>query len=400
MRTRFLVYAFSALAISIGAFAQPGHPGGGPGAGTTNPGGFGGSRTSQPGTFPGTDSNSSPDLTQNSVFLSGKVSMEDGTPPPDFVVLQLFCGTLPRSLGYTDAKGHFSVNLADRTNSASVIDVEDENPIGRGPGGGSNDLNMTGFGRRFGTQGLNGCELRANLAGFRSDSVSLFDRKAIDNPDLGTIFFHRRGNVEGLTISATTALAPGSARKAYDKGRESERKGKWEDAQRQFQKAVGEYPKFATAWYELGRTQEQLKDIEGARKSYAQALAADPKLVTPYEKLAAIAANEKNWQAVVDNTAHLLRLNPIDFPRAWYSNAYANFQLQNMEAAEKSARGGIAADSQHHLPKINYLLAMILEQKQDYAGAAENLHAYLALAPKASDADKVKQQLAEVEAKK
>jgi tetratricopeptide (TPR) repeat protein len=244
---------------------------------------------------------------------------------------------------------------------------------------------------------LSGCELRANLAGFRSDSINLFDRKSNDNPEVGTIFLHRQANVEGLTVSVTAALAPGSARKAFDKGREAEKKGKWEDAQRQFQKAVGEYPKFAAAWYELGRTQEHLNDIEGARKSYAQSLAADAKFVSPYEQLAGLAASEKNWPEMAKNSSRLLQLNRVDFPRAWYSNAFANFQLQNIEAAEKSAREGIAADSGHHFPQMNYLLAIILEQKQDYAGAAASLRSYITLAPKAADVDKVKQQLAELE---
>jgi tetratricopeptide (TPR) repeat protein len=192
-------------------------------------------------------------------------------------------------------------------------------------------------------------------------------------------------------------MAPPNARKAFQKGREEEKKGKSAEAQRQFQKAVDEYPKFAAAWYELGRTQEALNDNDAARKSYEQALAADSKFVSPYDRLAGLAATQRNWQEVVDDTSHLLRLNPVDFPRAWYSNAFANFQLQNIEAAEKSAESGITADSAHQIPQLKYLLGVILAQKQDYAGAVENMRAYIALAPKAPDIDKVKQQLADIE---
>jgi hypothetical protein len=62
------------------------------------------------------------------------------------------------------------------------------------------------------------CELRASLPGFRSDVVSLANRRFMDNPEVGTIVLHRLGNVEGLTISATTMAAPKDAKKAYDKG--------------------------------------------------------------------------------------------------------------------------------------------------------------------------------------
>ena len=319
--------------------------------------------------------------------------MEDGTPPPDFVVIQLLCTASPRSLGYTDGKGRFSVNVRDRNNDAALDDVSEQGNFG-GRGG---DLGLISTGMTRGPSTLSGCELRANLAGFRSDTVNLFDRKASDSPDVGTIFLHRRANVEGLTVSATTAMAPAGARKAFQKGREEEKKGKWADAEHQFQKAVDEYPKFAAAWYELGRSQEALSDSDAARKSYAQSLVADSKFVSPYERLAELAAIQRNWQEVVDDTSRLLRLNPVDFPRAWYSNAFANFQLHNIGAAEKSARDGITADSSHRIPQLSYLLGVILAQKRDYAGAAENIRAYIALAPKAPDIEKVKQQLADIE---
>jgi regulator of sirC expression with transglutaminase-like and TPR domain len=160
---------------------------------------------------------------------------------------------------------------------------------------------------------------------------------------------------------------------------------------------VDAYPKYAAAWYELGRTQQHGNDLEGARKSYAQALAADPKFVSPYEQLAQMAVNDKKWQEAADDTSRLLKLNPVDFPQAWFYNSLANYQLQKLDAAEKSVREGLQVDSAHHFPKMNHLLAVILAQKQDYQGAAENMRAYLKLVPNASDADTVKKQLAEVE---
>ena len=389
MKTMLLVVLLAGCIIGMPAFAQPGSTGGG----TGNPSMLGGNRMpTQAGSFPGTDSNSL-DLSQTGLYFAGKVSMEDGTPPPDQVAIQMICSGAPRSLGYTDAKGRFSVNVRDRSSDSAVVDAPETGSYG----GGASDLGMGVTGRMRGPWTLNGCELRAELAGFRSDSVNLFDRKAMGNPDVGTIFLHRRAGVEGLTISATTAMAPASARKAFQKGRQEEGKGKWGEAQRQFQKAVDEYPKFAAAWYELGRSQELSNDIDRARKSYALSLSADPRFVSPYDRLAELAAKERKWQEVVDNTTGLLRLNAVDFPRAWYLNAFANFQLQNMEAAENSAREGIKADSIHRVPQLNYVLGVVLAQKQDYTGAAESLRAYVTLAPKAPDIDRVKQQLAEIE---
>ena len=44
-----------------------------------------------------------------------------------------------------------------------------------------------------------------------------------------------------------------------------------------------------------------------------------------------------------------------------------------------------------------HLLGVILAQRQDYAGAAEKFREYLKLAPMASDAPKVREQLDQIE---
>src|SRR4029077_5287350 len=125
---------------------------------------------------------------------------------------------------------------------------------------------------------------------------------------------------QGMTISATSALAPKDAKKAFEKAQNDARKAKWEDSQKELDKATTICPKYAAAWYELGRVQEQLKDDESAKKSYAQGLAADSKYVNPYNQLAAIAVREKKWQDVKDTTDRLLSLDPMNFPEGWFYN--------------------------------------------------------------------------------
>ncbi len=55
------------------------------------------------------------------------------------------------------------------------------------------------------------CELRAVMAGFRSDAVNLFNKQLADNPDVGAIVLHRIAGVEGTSVSATSAMAPKDA---------------------------------------------------------------------------------------------------------------------------------------------------------------------------------------------
>lgn len=335
------------------------------------------------------------------IFLSGKVMMEDGTPPPDSVVIERVCNGIPRPEAYTDSKGRFSFQLGENRGmlaDASVGPSADD-PFSRGGamGAGSRSSGPLGQSRRITERDLMGCELRAVLPGFRSEPVNLAGRRMFDNPDVGTIVLRRLGNVEGTTISFTSLQAPKDAKKAFEKGREALRKKKFEDARKQLEKAVAVYPKYASAWYELGFLKQQQKDVEGARQAYAQALAADPKFVSPYLQMAVLAAGESKWQEVADISDRVVRLNPIEFPQAYFFNSVANYNLGKLDTAEKSAREALKLDSQHRFPRIPHLLGMILAQRQDYGGAAEQMRSYLKFAPNAQDAEQVKKQLAEME---
>jgi tetratricopeptide (TPR) repeat protein len=395
MRVKSFLRGAFVLALSIVLFGQtpkPPAPGSG-GAPTPSvpprPG-------STPTNFPGnTDSMPNPNLTPRPILLVGRVMMDDGMPPPDSVTVQLVCRSSPRAIAYTDSKGGFSADLSNRTNSAVMMDASESwagsmsNPSSSGARSGSSG----GFSERD----LMGCMLQASLPGFRSDSVNLASHKALDNPDVGIIVLHRLGNVEGLTISATSRMAPKDAQKAFEKGRNEARKQKWESGQREFEKAVAVYPKYAAAWFELGLVQEEQKNQEGARKSYAQSLAADSKFVNPLLSLAAMSMREQNWQEAADYTGRLLQLNPVDFPQAWYFNSVANYYLKKMDVAEKSAREGISRDTVHKYAKMNQVLGILLAQKQDFTGAVEQLRAYLHYVPEAPDAEQVKKQIADVE---
>ncbi|MCS6951666.1 MAG: tetratricopeptide repeat protein [Bryobacteraceae bacterium] len=336
------------------------------------------------------------------VFLSGKVLLEDGTPPPEPVVIERVCNGVVRPEGYTDSKGRFSIELGRNAlmmADASVGSAADPGFGGTG-GFGTQRGSMTNLGGPMGglsERDLIGCELRASLPGYQSQVVMLSGRRLFDNPDVGTIVLRRLGNVEGTTISMTSLSAPKEARKAYEKGREAAGKKKWADAQKQLEKAVQLHPEYAAAWFELGRTLESQNHVAQAREAYSKALAADPKFINPYLQLAGIAARERNWEEVAAVTDRILQLNPFDFPGAYFYNAVANFNLRKLDAAEKSAKEALKLDTQNRFPKVNHLLGLILAQKHQFASAVTHLRNYLALAPNAPDAETVKQQLAEVE---
>ena len=75
----------------------------------------------------------------------------------------------------------------------------------------------------------------------------------------------------------------------------------------------------------------------------------------------------------------------------------ANYFLGKFDASEKSARQGLKADVENHIPKLEYVLGMDLLQKHDLAGAQEHMKIYVRLAPNDPEIPKVQAQIADLE---
>lgn len=398
-----------------GAVGAPSTGGAGGGLGTGGLGTGGSRGTTSPGQMPGQRNDPfDPNNTRNQrmpeferpIFFSGKVMMADGGPPPEPVQIERVCNGNPRPEAWTDSKGRFSFQLGQNSAMMADASVSSTDPFGSSGAGGGGFGNspgmggmssMGGRGRGISERDLMGCELRASLAGYRSDIVNLGGRRAMDNPDVGTIILRPLANVEGKTFSMTSQLAPKEAKKAYDKGIDLLKKKKPAEAQKEFEKATTAYPKYAAAWHELGRVHEFGKNNAEAKKAYQQALAADNRFVKPYLQLAGIAAAEQNWKDVADTTDRIIRLDPIDYPQAYFFNSVANYNLQKYDDAEKSAREAVKRDERHQWPRAQYLLGILLAMKDEYAPAVENLKGYLKFAGNAPDNEQVQKQLSEIE---
>lgn len=335
------------------------------------------------------------------IFLSGKVLMDDGSPIPPNVTIQRVCSGVAHAVAYADSKGHFSFQWGQT--SGMFMDASESSSGMRGAGsnsgfggaqssGGSNPLGADPFGNQ-----MMNCELQASMAGYRSDTVNLFNRNSLDNPNVGNIVLHRLAGVEGASISATSFLAPKDAKKAYDHGLQSLLKNKYDEAGKDFEKAVAAYPKYADAWVNLGKVRLQQKSVEPAREAMLKAVEADPKLVLPYVELGLLSAGQQNWEETSKYMDRATRLDPIDYPNAWYVSAVAYYNLKNFDAAEKSARAALKLDPKHRNPRADYVLGLVLVEKRDYSGAEAQLKSYLSLAPNAPDVDVVKDQLGKLQ---
>ena len=340
-----------------------------------------------PNTLPGLDNT-------RGIFLSGKVLLDDGARPTSDIRIERVCaGSRPHLEGYADRKGNFSFELGHNT----TVDPNVEDSSGGMFNTTSGPASSSGNASLGGAAALSNCQIRAAYPGYRSDTVELAARKRLDDPDVGTIVLHRLQNVLGSTLSVTTALAPKSAQKAYEKGLKLAAEGKFHEAEQKFVAATAIYQGYAIAWFSLGEIQQRQGHVEDARKSYASAIAADSKFVTPYGQLALLAVQDGKWEEAAQFSERVIRLNPIEFPGAFWFNALANYKLHNREEAERSARHLLQLDTARRYPDGELLLGELLIDKHDYGEGSSHLRAYLLGHPDPNKAAEVKRLLETVD---
>jgi Tfp pilus assembly protein PilF len=151
---------------------------------------------------------------------------------------------------------------------------------------------------------------------------------------------------------------------------------------------------------------------DAARAAYTRATNIDAKYLPPYLSLAVMEYEAGNWTGVVNFTAHILELDPlnhesvtgyiVDFDplncaEAYFYNALANYRLNKIEDAEKSARKAEQRADLSRFPQLHLLLAEIYERKNSYGNAITEMQAYLQLVPHAKNAGQVREQLAKLE---
>lgn len=366
----------------------PGQPGGGRGGqqqGTQEP--FGQQRQQMP-------------EFRRPVYLSGTVVMDDGTPPPEPVVIERICDGRRVPEGYTTSKGHFNIDLGGDNTLASA----DASVSGGGRDRFSNDPfsaggTMVGGSAGLGQLNLMGCELRAVLPGFTSEAVQLGRRSVFDNPNVGTIILRRIGGVQGTSISFTSLAAPKEAKRAYEKALNETRKPKpnFKNTVKELDKAVAEYPQYAAAWYLLGRIRASENNSDGAREAFEKAIEADGKYLNPYTPLVRMALVEGRYGDAKQLSNYVLELNP-HMTEIQFFHAVASFELGEIEDAEKSLGMVQSSTDGKSYPGVHHLMGTILAKKGQFAPAAAEFRAFITSSPQSPQAIAVQRQLTEWEA--
>lgn len=337
-------------------------------------------------------------------FLTGRIATNDGTPVPHDLLVERICNEKVRQQVYASPHGDFSMQMGSKVDS--LVDASG----GPAPLEGETKKSLTeGIPRRE----LASCDLQTSAGGFRPSRISLIDLTPNGSAiDVGAIVVQRVKKIDGMTLSAMPYKAPPNARKAYEKGVEAKKNGKLAEAQKYFEQAVGIYPGYASAWFQLGTVLENENQKYSARAAFTQAATIDTKFLPPYLSLASIAYEEKKWSEVLQFTAHImdldlmnhgnlagyvLDLDELNSAGVYFYNAVANYQLNKITEAEKSALKAEHLDLRTNYPQLHLLLAEISARKKDYATAISELQTYLELVPQAKDGVVIREKMAKLE---
>lgn len=345
------------------------------------------------------------------MFLRGRIASSDGTQVPHDALVERICNGLVRQQVYVAPGGDFNMQMGPHTDTIVDASADPGRSSAMWPGqqGAANKELDMGIPRHE----LTNCELRASVSGFHSDNISLASLMPTSGTiDVGAIVVQRTAAVKGTILSAMPYKAPPNAQKAYEKGMETEENGKLAEAQKHFEKALEIYPRYASAWYQLGTVLEKEKQKDLAREAYAKAIASEPRYLAPYRSLASMAYEAADWNGLLSLSSYILERDPpsraiskeyvLDLDEAnpaeiYFYNAIANFKLNHIENAEKSALQAEHVDLPTRFPQLHLLLAEISARRKDYAAAISELRAYLELVPHGQSNDHVRAQLAKLE---
>lgn len=338
------------------------------------------------------------------MYLMGRIATSDGTPIPHDLLVERICSENVRQQVYASSNGDFSMQVGSKTDSFPDASTDIRSP---------ERVNDKDSIRGIPRSELTRCDLQASASGFRSNRVSLMElAPSSGSADVGVIVVERTTKIKGMTLNAQAYKAPPNARKAYEKGLDAENKGKLAEARKYFEQAVTLYPKYVSAWFQLGMLFERENQKDSARDAYAHATALDMKFLPPFLSLASMSFEEGDWSAVLQYTRHILDLDPFSYGEmnsyvldldelnpaaAYFYNAVANYNLNRLEEAEKSALKAERVDLLTKFPQLHVLLAEIFTRKKNYDAAIQELRSYLELVPHAKDTDLIRQRLAKLQ---
>jgi Flp pilus assembly protein TadD len=289
------------------------------------------------------------------LIIRGKVTMQDGSPPPQQAGIQKTCtdgqGSAPGPL--TDKKGDYLWRMDVDPTRTRV------------------------------------CYLDARLQGYVSTRIDIsgFEGFTSTTKDLPPIVL-RPAIPDPRTINSSETDVPAKSRNAWKAAMKAVDADNLDEAQKQLQAVTEGSPKFARGWHTLGIVEQVQQKLPQARDAFQHAIEIDPKSLGSYVMLARVAIKSKDWESAAKAADALIKGDPKQtYPEIYLHQSVARFKLKDLAGAESAATD---AAQKYQIPRAEFVLGRIAEAKGDLAAAREHINKYIALDPNASDIGQIK----------
>ncbi|MEO8435586.1 MAG: tetratricopeptide repeat protein [Pyrinomonadaceae bacterium] len=195
-------------------------------------------------------------------------------------------------------------------------------------------------------------------------------------------------------INAELANVPKPALAFYNNAAEQAKKNDYAGAVEQLKLAIKEYPDFALAFNELGVQYLKLNQLENADEAFQRALKITPDAFPALVNRGIANVMMKRYGEAVPVLRKALKKNDQSaVPHYFLGQALANLGL--FEDAEKELLASLTLGKEE-MKEAHRLLAIIYTSRGAKKQAADELEAYLKVAPNTPDAEKLKDKIREL----
>ena len=196
-------------------------------------------------------------------------------------------------------------------------------------------------------------------------------------------------------VSIYDLKIPDSARNQYERGLKERDKGGCAKAVPYFEKAIAAFHTYSAALNEMGKCYREAGNWAKAEDSFTQAIAYGSSIF-PYINLADLLVSGKRFE----QSQKVLQEGIAKFPAAgdlYFALSNSYFTQGRMKDAEEA--GLLAHSKSHASAEVHLLLAKIYSAGGRRAEVAAQFRIYLQENPKGAMADRVRQNLAQLEGK-
>jgi TolA-binding protein len=178
-----------------------------------------------------------------------------------------------------------------------------------------------------------------------------------------------------ISASQLSQKVPGAAKKEYEKAVKFGNQGNHAQAIDHLQRALVGYPDYVLAWNALGVQYLRLKQFDEAAKCFNKVIGKNPKYFDSQFNLGLVMIEDKNYAGAIAEFNKAIDIDSSQ-PGAHLWLGFALLQTGALPDAESELTKALI-ESNSSLVVAHFYLAQVNARKDDLAGAARELNAYL-----------------------